>query len=176
MVAELVSGERSHVLSCFPTGSGKSLPMLAAALLMPPGKQIVCLRLSLQRFILFTTLCEGSISMLVVPLTTKVGKRWLAPSEIHPCVFNTSLSIPYVWYQAPCCPLTMLFACVTSKKRPKLTVNNPPLPLPREVLRLTQKVRCRKWTLFWIQVRLHNWLSCELTYIFLLDYNYSPSS
>ena len=44
--------------------------MLVAALLMPPGKQIVCLRLSLQRFILFTTLCEGSISMLVVPLTT----------------------------------------------------------------------------------------------------------
>ena len=96
--------------------------------------------------------------------------------ENTPLCFYTLLSIPYVWYQAPCCPLTMLFACVTSKKRPKLTVSNPPLPLPREVLRLTQKVRCRKWTLFWIQVRLHNCLSCELTYIFLLDYNYSPSS
>ena len=46
VVAELLSGEKSHVLSCFPTGSGKSLPMLVAALLMPPGKQIVCLPLS----------------------------------------------------------------------------------------------------------------------------------
>ena len=46
VVNELLSGEKSHVLSCFPSGFGKSLPMFVAALLMPPGKQIVCLRLS----------------------------------------------------------------------------------------------------------------------------------
>ena len=62
----------------------------------------------------------------------------------------------------------MLFACVTSKKRPDLMVSNPPLPpLPRNVLCLTQKVPCRKGTIRWIQVRLHNWRSCELMYIFL---------
>ena len=37
---------------------------------MPPVKQIVCLPLSFLRIILYSTLCEGSISVLVVPLTT----------------------------------------------------------------------------------------------------------
>ena len=31
MIGELLSEEKSHVLSCFPTGSGKTLPMLITA-------------------------------------------------------------------------------------------------------------------------------------------------
>ena len=57
--------ERHHILSCLPTGMGKTLPMLIASQLLPLGNF-----LSSQTCDRHNMFLQGSTTMIIAPLTT----------------------------------------------------------------------------------------------------------
>ena len=87
VTAAVLSQDSHHILSSVPTGWGKTLPMLLAALLMPPGDTIpYFFDDSLDHF------TPGSTTSILVPLTTialqlkaecdKLGISALLSSEV----------------------------------------------------------------------------------------------
>ena len=66
--------DRQHLLGAVPTGYGKSLPMLVAALLLPPGEPASCWQICLNDALLILTttvdtFSTGSTTIIIPPLT-----------------------------------------------------------------------------------------------------------
>ena len=62
--------ERHHILSCFPTGMGKSLPMLITSQLLPRGNFFVIDHCYWTYSLCTTCSQQGSTTLIIAPLTT----------------------------------------------------------------------------------------------------------
>ena len=63
----LDQADNSHVLSCFPTGMGKTLPMLLTSVLLPEGKNYWT-NCTLIAHDIEAYMCAGSTTIIVAPL------------------------------------------------------------------------------------------------------------
>ena len=79
IVAAAINAEDGHhILSSLPTGMGKTLPMIVASCLLPPGELSLfsmkrnesCLSMPRRNLLSLQTIYQGSTTMIIVPLTT----------------------------------------------------------------------------------------------------------
>ena len=98
LISAMTNSEaKDHLLGALPTGYGKSLPMLVASLLLPPGTEFENLHLLAVLKLTFT----GSTIVVICPLTTiaqqlmndcsKYGINALAGHQVKPEEFETTL-------------------------------------------------------------------------------------
>ena len=77
IVAAAINAEDGHhILSSLPTGMGKTLPMIVASCLLPPGvldffymkRNESCLSMLRRNLLSLQTICQGSTTMIIDPL------------------------------------------------------------------------------------------------------------
>ena len=100
-----------HILSSLPTGMGKTLPMIVASCLLPPGELSLfsmkrnesCLSMPRRNLLsLLQIIFQGSTTMIIVPLTTikqqleedctRLGISFLVGDQVNSRLDSVSLS------------------------------------------------------------------------------------